>query len=175
MCIRDRAPCDPASQAVLNYVATYVVGTAPGPTESVLYNTYQAEMQAEFGFDPADNVFTENAYDAVYAGAGGLVWAAHDAATRSDGYYDGRQVAQGLLQVTSGEKRDVGLSGWLLIKSDLTGPEGKVDLQGVSGDLNFNSSGEVKAPIEIWRPKLECGDSGPCLEQVEIIPVDQLN
>ena len=41
--------------------------------------------------------------------------------------------------------------------------------------LNFNSSGEVKAPIEIWRPKLECGDSGPCLEQVEIIPVDQLN
>lgn len=170
------APCEPASTEVLNYLVSRTVGTAPGPTKSVLYNTYQAEMSAEFGFDPADNVFTENAYDAVYAGAGSLVWAANEAKINGSGFFDGRNLAQGLLQLTSGAMAiDVGLGQWVLVKSGLTGPDGRVDLQGVSGDLNFDASGEVKAPIEIWRPSNNCSGNLPnCLSQVEVIPVDQL-
>ncbi|HZO12672.1 MAG TPA: hypothetical protein VFB62_05430 [Polyangiaceae bacterium] len=162
-----------ASTAARNFLDTRTAGTAPAPEQTPLFATFKDQLQSGFGWDADAVVFTEHAYDATYAGAAAVVWASQG----DNNQYDGRQVAEGLLQLLPGMPIDVGATGWTLIKTGLTSGARTVNLNGVSGDLDWDPNGEVKAPIEVWRPRndsVACGGNPPCLVTVETIPVSAL-
>jgi ABC-type branched-subunit amino acid transport system substrate-binding protein len=168
---RDLSIVTGASAAAQTYLFTHAVGTAPASGQTPLFNTFKAALELEFGWDASAKVFTEHAYDATYAGAAAVVYA-----SRNGNDYDGRQVALGMLLLTGGMSIDLGTTGWPLIKAGVTSGMPGVNLNGVSGDLDWDTNGEVKAPIEIWRPQDECTGPGtePCLATVQTIPVSAL-
>lgn len=123
-------------------------GTAPASArDPATFDLFSASLLAEFPeADPSQFSFLAHAYDAAYLGALGLVFAS----TKGAGY-DGRQVAEGLAQLRSGETIELGGLTWPGAKQALT-TSGQIDVRGVSGELDLDpADGEGPAPIEVWR------------------------
>ncbi|MDC3960038.1 ABC transporter substrate-binding protein [Polyangium jinanense] len=120
-------------------------GTAPASPSGQIYETFRANMQSQFDTDPADFSFTAHAYDATYVGAYGVIWA-----SRQGTDYDGRQVAEGMGRLASGDIIDITSTAWPKGKSTLAAG-GNINISGTSGPLNFEpATGEAPGRIEIW-------------------------
>ena len=123
-------------------------GTAPASArDPATFDLFSASLLAEFPeADPSQFSFLAHAYDAAYLGALGVVFASAKGAD-----YDGRQVAEGLAQLRSGETIDLGGLTWPSAKQALT-KSGQIDVRGISGELDLDpADGEGPAPIEVWR------------------------
>jgi hypothetical protein len=117
-----------------------------------------------------------NAYDAAYVGSMGVVFASQS------GPFDGRSVATGLAQLVNGSQVvNIGKSEWTLAKSSLTSGEKRIDVVGISGDLDFDPAlGEAPGPVEVWQPsnvacsmamsgQACCDDPPPCFDSVDVL------
>jgi branched-chain amino acid transport system substrate-binding protein len=150
---------------VQNIIFNQVVGTAPAGPLSAASNVFFANYEMEFGVNPEGNSFIANAYDAIYVGAAGTVHAS--AGTFN---YDGRTVATGLSRLVAGSVVPVGSLDWSNVKNSLTTGERTLDIDGISGPLDFDVNvGEADAPIEAWQPSMDamaCGNQPPCFVQI---------
>lgn len=125
-------------------------GTAPANArDEATFKKFTASLGAAFpGVDPSKYSFIAHAYDATYLGALGTVYAA----TRPDkeGVFDGRDVAAGMAQLSSGAQVELGPVTWTDAKQTLT-DGGQLDALGISGQLNLDPAlGEGPSPIEVW-------------------------
>jgi len=154
--------------AVQTVIFNNAVGTVAAPPEGSVFDLFRANYQTEWGSDPANSAFTANGYDAVYVGSAAVVYASRDGSN-----YDGRQVAAGLTRLVAGAPVDVGTLGWSNVKSGLTSGEMTIDIQGVSGPLDFNvATGQAPAPIEIWKPStspVACTGAPPCFSRLGVV------
>jgi branched-chain amino acid transport system substrate-binding protein len=163
---------DPAlPTSVQDIVFADAVGTVTAPPEGPLFNLFQSSYQTEFGSDPAENAFTANAYDAVFVGAAGLVFAMDSGGGTN---YDGRNVAEGMSRLVGGpELVEIGQLEWSNVKNGLTTGEKRIDIEGISGPLDFDiTTGEAPAAIEIWKPSnspVDCGTADSCFARLEIV------
>ncbi|MSP24364.1 MAG: hypothetical protein EXR75_04215 [Myxococcales bacterium] len=143
-------------------------GTAPATPTGASYDFFAAALKKEFGLDSKGFAFVANAYDAVYVGAMGTVYA-----SRGGTGFDGRDVAEGLSRLVQGESVSVGKNTWAKAKSLLTTGALELDVAGISGELDFDVIvGEAVAPIEVWRPSDStsvCGGSPPCLASIDVV------
>ena len=122
-------------------------GTAPARPSGLAYDTFANNLQTVFGVDPAEFSFVAQSYDATYAGVFALAFA-----TRSSEPYDGFKVAEGLAQLTAGQKVNAGPTGFTTGVSELRGRAARIDLEGTSGPLDFDpTTGEAPGPIEVWQ------------------------
>jgi branched-chain amino acid transport system substrate-binding protein len=120
-------------------------GTAPASPSGNVYDTFRANYKAKFNREAADFSFTAHAYDATYIGAYGVIWA-----SRQNDAYDGNQVAEGMLNLSSGSPIDISFGKWSNGKTALANGM-SIDVQGASGALQFNpDTGEAPGGIEIW-------------------------
>ena len=120
-------------------------GTAPASPAGPIYETFRANMQAQFDTDPANFSFTAHSYDATYVGAYGVIWASRDGTN-----YDGRQVAEGMGRLAAGDFVNITSTDWPKGKSTLAA-NGTINIAGTSGPLNFDPvTGEAPGRIEIW-------------------------
>jgi len=162
----EQALFDPSlPAAVQQLIFDRVVGTAPAGPQTAASDVFFANYAQEFGVSPEGQSFTANAYDALYVGAAAVVYASFDTQN-----YDGRTVAEGLSQLVSGTPVPVGSLDWSSVKSNLTMGERRLDIEGISGPLDFDVTvGEAVAPIEVWQPSNDaaaCGNDAPCFVQV---------
>lgn len=151
--------------AVQQVIFTRVVGTAPAGPQTTAKDVFFANYSQEYGVSPEGQSFTANAYDALYVGAAGVVFAS---ASTND--YDGRDVAEGLSRLVGGTAVPVGSLDWSSVKSNLTTGDKVLDIEGISGPLDFDvATGEAVAPIEVWQPSNDpaiCGNASACFAQV---------
>ena len=156
--------------AVQQVIFTRVVGTAPAGPQTASSDVFFANYSQEFGVSPEGQSFTANTYDALYIGAAGVVFASAGGANTYDGDYDGRNVADGLSRLVGGAAVPVGSLDWSSVKSNLTSGDMTLDIEGISGPLDFDvATGEAVAPIEVWQPSNDaaaCGNAPPCFAQV---------
>ena len=151
--------------AVQQLIYSRVVGTAPAGPQSASSDVFFANYSQEFGVSPEGQSFTANTYDALYVGAAGVVFA-----SSGTNDYDGRHVAEGLSRLVGGAPVPVGSLDWSSVKSNLTSGDMALDIEGISGPLDFDvTTGEAVAPIEVWQPSndaADCGNTPPCFAQV---------
>ncbi len=136
---------DPALPAKVQSIIAASQGTAPASPFGAVYETFRANFNAKFQRDPADFSFTAHAYDATYIGAYGVIWASRD-----NDNYDGNNVADGMLQLSSGMAVNISFSDWGTGKTTLVSGM-PINVKGASGELQFNpDTGEAPGNIEIW-------------------------
>jgi ABC-type branched-subunit amino acid transport system substrate-binding protein len=120
-------------------------GTAPASPSGDVYDTFLANFNAKWQRNAADFSFTAHAYDATYIGAFGVVYA-----SRQNDDYDGNQVIEGMLKLSSGMPVDIKFSTFSAAKTSLVDGM-SLDIRGASGLLQFNpDTGEAPGNIEIW-------------------------
>lgn len=120
-------------------------GTAPASPTGETYELFRANMDSQFQTDAADFSFTAQAYDATYVGAFGVIWASRDGTN-----YDGRQVAEGMGRLSTGDLVKITATEWPKGKNALAGG-GSINIEGTSGPLTFDpATGEAPGRIEIW-------------------------
>lgn len=120
-------------------------GTAPASPSGTVYETFLANFNAKWQRDAADFSFTAHAYDATYIGAYGVIWA-----SRQSDAYDGNQVIEGMLNLSSGTPIEIKLSTFSAAKTALANGM-PINVTGASGLLQFNpDTGEAPGDIEIW-------------------------
>lgn len=167
---KNEALLDPKLSApIRTIVFEQTVGTVAAAPEGFAFNVFQSSYLAEFKADPANSAFTANGYDAAYVGAAGLVFA-----SQGGDAYDGRDVAAGMARlVPPGAEVQFGKVPWGALKSGLTSGDKKVDVVGVSGELDFDvATGEAPAPIEVWQPSTkaaDCDGTPPCFKRLTVI------
>lgn len=153
--------------AVQTIIFNQVVGTAPaGPDPmSAAFNVFSGNFESAFDENPTGFAFVANAYDAAYVGAAGVVYA--DAQT--NGVYDGRHVAEGMSRLVGGtDVVDISRAQWSAIKGGLTSGSMRIDINGISGNLDFDPEvGEATAPIEVWQPANSgCSGAATCFLEI---------
>ncbi len=156
--------------AVKNAMFARLFGTGPATPTGPAYDFFAAALKKGFGVDPSGFAFVANAYDAAYIGAMGVVYA-----SRKGTAFDGRDVAEGLSRLVLGsEMVTIGANSWAAAKSALTTGVERVDVVGISGELDFDVAlGEAPAPIEVWHPSQSqalCKGAAPCLASIAVLP-----
>jgi len=125
-----------------------VRATRPAPLDKdtdIVYATFLASYQTEYGQDAAGQVFTAHSYDAAWLLTYGATWALfqEDAIT-------GRNIARGLRRLSSGSVLNVGPTSWVTIQQQFTAGN-SINVRGASGPLDYDPvSEETTADIEIW-------------------------
>lgn len=120
-------------------------GTAPASPSGDVYETFLANFNAKWQRNAADFSFTAHAYDATYIGAYGVVYA-----SRTNDDYDGNQVIEGMLNLSSGMGVEIKFSTFSSAKTILASGM-PINVTGASGLLNFSAdTGEAPGNIEIW-------------------------
>lgn len=137
---------DPTLSAEVKAIVLAAKGTAPASPSGTDYELFATNLNAEFGIDPSDFAFLAQAYDAAYVGAYGIVFA-----SRASDEYDGRNVAEGMANLSSGSTAvNVSPTSWNKAKGSLADGE-PIDIEGTSGHLDFDAAtGEAPGPIEVW-------------------------
>lgn len=121
-------------------------GTAPARPSGPNFELFKTNLQKDFMLSADAYAFLAQSYDAGYVGAYGIAFA-----SRTGTDYDGRQVAEGLANLSSGTMINISPTEWPAGKSELSSGPLKINLVGTSGELDFNAStGEAPGPIEIW-------------------------
>ncbi len=128
---------------------TRVRGTRPlplNPSRDLVYATFLAMYQAEFGVDIEGEVFTANSYDAGWMLAYGVTWA-----VLQESEVTGKTIARGMRRLSRGERIEVGPLSWSRIQQQFA--EGKsIDIAGTSGSLDIDpSTEEISTQIDIWK------------------------
>ena len=76
----------------------------------------------------------------------------------------------------SGKQVQVGQLTWPEIRNELTTGEQEIDIVGISGPLDFDTTtGQPEGAIEVWKPSnqaADCPDGAPCFDTLETIQPD---
>ena len=145
---------DPTLPDAVKAMIQGAVGTAPAKPSGPLYQVFEADLLKDFGISADSYAFTAQAYDAGYCAGYALLYA--QSKTPS---FDGRTIAEGLAHLSSGPSVDVGPNGWTAAKKGLTSGQRSINVNGVSGNLDFEAAtGEAPAPIEVWKPTPDLSD-----------------
>jgi branched-chain amino acid transport system substrate-binding protein len=153
---------DPDLSPAVRAIIAAALGTAPGIANQAnpAFDTFDANLRADFGLGGADFAFLANSYDAGFLAALGVVFASADTSV-----FDGRRVAAGIASTISGPPVTIGGNGWQAAKGSLAGGDA-IDIDGISGPLDFDvATGEAEAPIEIWRLNM----AGTDFETVQLL------
>ncbi|MFT3769264.1 MAG: ABC transporter substrate-binding protein [Minicystis sp.] len=136
----------PPAQPFVQTILKNAVGTAPASPSGLNYTAFEANLLAEFQLAASSASFLAQTYDATYAGAFGVLYAA-----RNGPAFDGLNVAEGMSRLSAGTLVDLsGPNGWTKGKGVLV-KDGQIDIEGTSGHLQFDpATGEAPAAIEIW-------------------------
>ncbi len=81
------------------------------------------------------------------------------------------------LQAINSSPINITKGQWSAIKNGLTAGDKRIDVVGISGELDFDPSlGEATAPIEVWQPAqgaADCGSEPVCFKEIaRIEPAD---
>jgi branched-chain amino acid transport system substrate-binding protein len=138
---------DPKNPAGVKAMLATARGTAPASPTGPAYTTFANNLALAFpGLTPDQFTFLAQGYDATYVGAMGTVRA--QAANKK---FDGLDVANGLAGLIKGPMVNLNPLEWPTAKGFLTVDPGNVNVNGISGPLDFDpKTGEAPAPIEIW-------------------------
>lgn len=119
-----------------------VRGTAgSGALNNPRYDAFALRYQSRYNAAPG--IYSENAYDAMYLLAYGILAAGEGALT-------GPFIASGLKMMSDGSKVDTGPNNINATINALSGG-GSIDYEGASGPLDFNNdTGEAPSNIEVW-------------------------
>jgi branched-chain amino acid transport system substrate-binding protein len=125
-------------------------GTAPAQGTGLAFNTFQNRFRDRYGNDknPAEYAYTSNAYDAMYLLALSASWALG----RSD-IVTGPALAEGLTQVSTGTpsaQTQLTNSNFTYLSTELAAGR-SVNVDGASGQLDFDAHGEASSPVELWQ------------------------
>ena len=122
-----------------------VRGTAPAQPAGPIYDSFAASFAAEYGgLDVTVLSYTAQSFDAAWLVFMGHAWAFH----QTDGI-SGENIARGLRQVSSGDAVSIRPTSWNLVKAAFQSGV-SVDVEGASGLLDYDSSGETSASIDVW-------------------------
>lgn len=139
---------DPTQVGVADHdILCRIVGTIPASPSGELYDAFAFKFEGQFQTPPG--TFSANSYDAAYLIA--LAYAAARGAGIGDP--DGRALAEGLARLSKGQAIPLGVAQFGSALSELSvGPSTSVDVEGVSGPLDFDAAlGEAPSGIEMWR------------------------
>ncbi|HYO51416.1 ABC transporter substrate-binding protein [Archangium sp.] len=128
-------------------------GTAPAQGTGLAFSTFQNRFQDKYKKDPASYAYTSNAYDAMYLLALGAVYSQSTTNTVT-----GPKMAEGLMRVssgTNGTNTQLTNSNFTYLAAELAAGR-SVDVEGASGQLDFDDKGEAFSPVELW----QVGDTG---------------
>jgi branched-chain amino acid transport system substrate-binding protein len=123
-------------------------GTAPAQGTGQAFNTFKSRFQDKYKKDPAEYAYTSNAYDALYLMALSAAYSQGQANSVT-----GVKMAEGLTKVssgTSGTNTQLTNSNFTYLSAELAAGR-SVNVDGASGALDFDASGEAPAPVELWQ------------------------
>lgn len=132
-----------AEQLPSSPVLQRILGTIPAAPTGAAFEAFAGAHRALFGSDPES--FAAHAYDAAYLIAVAM--------TLADDPTNGEQLKSTILMAqpgTSGTVKSFGPTEWAEMLQELQA-SGRVDYQGASGPVDFDSNGDVSSGVEEWR------------------------
>ncbi|MFL5348081.1 MAG: ABC transporter substrate-binding protein [Hyalangium sp.] len=120
-------------------------GTAPATNGGQAFDSFQSRFQSKYTKDPSDYSFTAHSYDSMY-----LFGLAVAYSQGTSGSVTGPKMAEGLTKVSSGKVYQFTPVNFTDAAADLAAGRG-IDVEGASGSLQFDSTGEAPSPIELWQ------------------------
>jgi branched-chain amino acid transport system substrate-binding protein len=126
----------------------YSFGTAPATNVGQAFSIFRSRFIAKNqGVDPTGYAFTSNSYDAMY-----LLGLAMAYSQGTSNEVSGPKMAEGLTKVSSGPQPPVQLTSVKFTESANELANGRsIDVEGASGSLQFDDTGEAPSPIELWQ------------------------
>ncbi len=142
--VKDEALLDDAT--VLAQIQN-AYGTAPATNGGQAASIFQSRFTGKYpGVNPANYSFTAHSYDAMYLF--GLAMA-YSQGTSNE--VTGPKMAEGLTKMSSGPKPfELTLVTFTEAANELANGR-SIDVEGASGSLQFDDTGEAPSPIELWR------------------------
>jgi branched-chain amino acid transport system substrate-binding protein len=119
-------------------------GTAPGAALTKTYVTFNADYREEYGILPP-LPFITNAYDAT-----AVIGLAAYAAKAKGEYINSKTIRNNLRKVANPPGVVVG-PGEFKKAFELLDKGKDINYEGAAGSVDFDASGDVKTPIEVWR------------------------
>jgi branched-chain amino acid transport system substrate-binding protein len=122
-------------------------GTAPATNSGQAFSTFRSRFSAKYpGVDPTGYSFTSNAYDAMYLFGLAI---AYSQGTSNE--VTGPKMAEGLTKMSSGP-RPLQLTSVNFTEASNELASGRsIDVEGASGTLQFDDTGEAPSPTELWQ------------------------
>ncbi|WP_224242526.1 ABC transporter substrate-binding protein [Hyalangium gracile] len=120
-------------------------GTAPAPNGGQAFDSFQSRFIAKYGRDPSNFSFTAHSYDSMY-----LFGLAVAYSQGTSGTVTGPKMAEGLTRLSSGKSYQLTSVNFLDAAGDLAANR-SIDVEGASGSLLFDDTGEAPSPIELWQ------------------------
>jgi branched-chain amino acid transport system substrate-binding protein len=121
-------------------------GTAPATNGGQAFDSFKSRFQAKYnGVDPKNYSFTSHSYDAMY-----LFGLAVAYSQGTSGSVTGPKLAEGLTKMSSGPQFQLISSNFTEAATELASNRG-IDVEGASGSLQFDDTGEAPSPVELWR------------------------
>lgn len=122
-------------------------GTAPAVNGGQAFDSFRSRFSAKYnGVDPTGYAFTSHSYDSMY-----LFGLAMAYSQGTSGEVAGPKMAEGLTKVSSGSE-PVQLTSVKFTESANELANGRsIDVEGASGSLQFDETGEAPSPIELWQ------------------------
>ena len=122
-------------------------GTRPAISDAVTLDSFYSRYSITFMEDARDLSFTPNAYDAGWMALYAVAWAV----LQESGELNPTTLGRGLRQLSSGDTIRVQLSSWSDV-NDAFAMGMSIDLQGASGDLDYDpSTEELSAEFRFWQ------------------------
>jgi branched-chain amino acid transport system substrate-binding protein len=145
-------------------------GTGPAAFDpsNMKHKSFDDAMKNKYGVTVTSFGFLSHSYDAAYVGVFGIAAAFAGANNRVAGF-DGFKVATGLSGLAKGMAIDVGPLAFTQAVSKIVGGK-TIDIRGLSGPLDFDSTGEAAGLVEVWRANAAFDD----FETVEIVTATKL-
>lgn len=145
-----------------------VRGTRPGAPTGSVNGFFRGSYLFAFQDDPDQFSFVANAYDAAFMVIYGAAWAqANEGSSRS-----GLGIARGMRQLSSGTPIALGATTFAQALGVL-GQGGSVDLEGASGELDYDPvTEETAGDVEVWMIDTT---NGPSIEVVRRYTAAELN
>lgn len=121
-------------------------GTGPAQPSGPVYDSFAVTYASEYGgADVSVFSFTAQSFDAAWLVMMGHAWAFHQ---RFE-IISGTNIARGLRRMSAGDPVAIRPTNWNLVKAAFESGA-SVDVEGASGQLDFDAAGETTAPIDVW-------------------------
>jgi branched-chain amino acid transport system substrate-binding protein len=123
-------------------------GTAPATTGGQAFVSFQSRFISKYsGVDPKDYSFTSHSYDSMY-----LLGLAVAYSQGTSGSVTGPKMAEGLTKVSNGPQPPIQLTLTNFTEAaNRLASNQSIDVEGASGSLQFDDTGEAPSPIELWQ------------------------
>ncbi len=124
------------------------IGTTPAQASGTNYQFFKGRFQTAFNANPEDYSFIPHGYDAMYLTMLAAAWA-----SQADGGVTGANMSAGMAQLSAVGQTPIAINAntWPEASNKLSAGTA-IDLQGTSGELNFdNTTGAPSAPYDVWQ------------------------